>query len=227
MRIAVCDDNPETIDELVFFLKNIERTANAEICTYRTSGALLEEIEKGKGFDLYILDMYINEILGIDVAKEIRQHDKHAYIIFATSSASYAVQSYSVQALHYLLKPINVKELEEAVMRMDFTEEESISCTGEYGDKFLIKISDIISIENNRNRQDITTLTEKAYVYSTMRKLSELLMDKENFYRLNSGTIINLDYVQKINSKELTMKNKSIFSVPRGKYRIIKALLPM
>lgn len=67
---------------------------------------LLAETEKGTRFDVILLDVLMPGETGIDAATEIRKFDRNVKIIFLTSSSEYAVQSYSVEAFYYQLKPI-------------------------------------------------------------------------------------------------------------------------
>jgi two-component SAPR family response regulator len=68
-------------------------------------------LEKGKRFDIYCLDIMMPGFTGIDAAKEIRTFDKTAPILFFTSSPEFALESYSVKAINYVLKPISKEKL--------------------------------------------------------------------------------------------------------------------
>jgi len=72
---------------------------------------LISALEKGKRFDIYCLDIIMPGFTGIDVAKEIRAYDKTAPILFFTSSPEFALESYSVKAINYVLKPISKEKL--------------------------------------------------------------------------------------------------------------------
>ena len=74
--------------------------------TFHSPLDLIAEIERGIRFDILFLDVLMPGQNGIDVATEIRNYDKNAKIIFLTSSAEFAVQSYTVNAFYYQLKPI-------------------------------------------------------------------------------------------------------------------------
>lgn len=63
-------------------------------------------MERGAGFDILFLDILMPGVNGIDTASEIRKLDNNIKIIFLTSSAEFAVQSYTVGAYFYQLKPI-------------------------------------------------------------------------------------------------------------------------
>lgn len=73
---------------------------------FYSSLELLASIEKGMRYDILFLDVILPNENGIDIAKEIRQYDSVMKIIFLTTSPEFAVQSYTVSAYFYQLKPI-------------------------------------------------------------------------------------------------------------------------
>ncbi len=224
MRIALCDDHKETLDELCFFLSEITITADAEIYTFDKSIELMNKIKQGMTFDLYILDIYIDTNLGTDIARLIRQYDNSANIIFVTSSPDFALKSYEYQALHYLLKPINYQDLQSALTRMNYIEEPSLLCmTGNKG-QVRIKLADIICILNNKNKQMVISTHTTGHLNSTIKEIVASLADNKDFYRLSSGCILNLKRVVSLNSKEATLEGDNVVTIPRGRYRILKGL---
>lgn len=224
MKIALCDDHKETLEELRFFLSEITITADAEIHTFDKSVDLINRIKQGDSFDLYILDIYIDNNLGTDVAQLIRQRDGKANIIFVTSSPDFALESYEYQALHYLLKPIDYKDLQNALTRMQYVEEPSLLCMAADKGQVRIKLSDIICIINNKNRQMIISTHTTAHLNSTIKEIAASLADNKDFHRLSSGCILNLKRVVSLNSKEATLEGGNVVTIPRGRYRILKGL---
>lgn len=102
LRVALVDDNDILrmhIEELV--RKNIPEN-QLELMAYTKGESLLFNIEEGK--DIYILDVEMPGINGIDLAKEIREKDKKCEIIFLTAYAKYALQGYETHAYSYILK---------------------------------------------------------------------------------------------------------------------------
>ena len=109
LQVAVCDDNIDELSNMVQLL-NLYRTSknfNCDYAVFLNGFDLISVLEKGKRFDIYCLDIIMPGFTGIDVAKEIRSFDKTAPILFFTSSPEYALDSYSVKAINYVLKPIS------------------------------------------------------------------------------------------------------------------------
>ncbi|SDY95456.1 Response regulator receiver domain-containing protein [Proteiniborus ethanoligenes] len=100
LQIAVCDDNIDELSNMVQFI-NLYRSSkhlNCEYAVFTNGFNLVSALVKGKRFDIYCLDIIMPGFMGIDVAKEIRDFDKTAPILFFTSSLEFALESYSVKA---------------------------------------------------------------------------------------------------------------------------------
>lgn len=108
LKIAFCDDDLEILKELGILLDKYkkERDEDLTYTVFQSPLELLAAIEKGFSFDILFLDILMPGENGIETAKEIRQYDNNMKIIFLTSSPEFAVQSYTVGAYLYQLKPV-------------------------------------------------------------------------------------------------------------------------
>lgn len=108
IQMGFCDDDLSVLDELHELLGSYRAEHNADIAptAFQSPFELLASIEKGARFDILLLDVLMPGENGIEAAREIRQYDSNVKIIFLTSSAEFAVQSYTVGAYFYQLKPI-------------------------------------------------------------------------------------------------------------------------
>ena len=108
IQIAFCDDDQTVLDQLSALLEKYraQRCVQIQCTVFHSPLDLLAEIEKGPRYDILFLDVIIPAENGITAAKEIRQYDNVVKIIFLTSSAEFAVESYVVGAYFYQLKPI-------------------------------------------------------------------------------------------------------------------------
>ena len=112
MYIAVCDDQIEELEKLTALLQawQSDRRSDVRFQTFRSGGHLLDAA-RAERFTLYLLDVLMPGMTGMDAAREIRSFDAAADIIFLTTSPGFAYESYGVRAAEYLLKPINAKLL--------------------------------------------------------------------------------------------------------------------
>ena len=108
IQIAFCDDDQTVLDQLSALLEKYraQRCVQIQCTAFHSPLDLLAEIEKGTRYDILFLDVIMPAENGITAAKEIRQYDNVVKIIFLTSSAEVAVESYVVGAYFYQLKPI-------------------------------------------------------------------------------------------------------------------------
>ena len=112
MYIAVCDDQAEELSALTALLEQwqAERHFPLRYHTFRSAAGMLDVAQRER-FSLYLLDVMMPGIDGMDAAREIRTFDDAADIVFLTSSPGFAYESYGVRALEYLLKPVSAKLL--------------------------------------------------------------------------------------------------------------------
>lgn len=112
MYIAVCDDQIVELEKLTALLQawQSDRRSDVRFQTFRSGGQLLDAA-RAERFTLYLLDVLMPGMTGMDAAREIRSFDAAADIIFLTTSPGFAYESYGVRAAEYLLKPINAKLL--------------------------------------------------------------------------------------------------------------------
>ena len=113
IKIAFCDDDLSVLNELRVLLDKyrVERNQEIEYTAFNSPLELLNEVEKGTAFDILFLDVLMPGQTGINAAAEIRNFDSNVKIIFLTASSEFAVQSYTVGAYYYQLKPFTEADI--------------------------------------------------------------------------------------------------------------------
>lgn len=225
IEIALCDDNKEDIETLRFFA---ERFASEHedfpirLTAFDSSEKLLEHIENGGGFDLYILDVVMPKISGIRLAEIIREKGEHSEIVFLTVSRDYAVDAFSVYAGGYLLKPPSKENFDEAVLRavMKLAREknEVLAVRTKEGLR-KIQLHKIVMIESFNHMREITMTDDS--VIETPDTLSELfgqLTEHSNFFMPHRAYIANLDSSVGIDRYNLLMLGNRRIPIPKNKF---------
>ena len=195
IKIAFCDDDMEVLHQMNELLDRyrVERNEDITYAAFQSPFELLTEIEKGIRQDILFLDVVMPWQNGMDVAKEIRQYDTNMKIIFLTSSPEFAVESYSVGAYFYQLKPI----WEESFFRlMDEV----------LGRKLLFHLENGAVLESAWSLDD----------------LAGQLMQYSNFFRPHRSFLVNMEYIQNISSRSIKMVNDAEIPIPHGKCSEIK-----
>jgi two-component SAPR family response regulator len=110
LRIAICDDNKSDLTNIVTVINDYkEQRKNKykiEFTAFQNAVDFISVLESGQKFDLALLDIIMPLLNGMSAAKKLRQFNQDIKIIFLTSSPEFAVESYSVGAYYYVLKPI-------------------------------------------------------------------------------------------------------------------------
>lgn len=187
-----------------------------DIADFPSGEALLSHIsEKSVCFDMFFLDIFMKEINGVDTAKVIRLTNDSAAIIFTTASEQYVFSGYEVQALQYLLKPINRQALSAALM---------VDLKRRYENRYFVFKSGGMTqkapyddMEYLESTLKSVKLVTKQGVYEIYDQISniESSLPKLSFCRCHRGFIVNFKQVSKMNAQSLTTVRGTV--IPIGK----------
>ena len=122
LRIAICDDETRFLHQAANFVQEYlhgHPELSGHIHTFRYGQELLYQVEETGGFDLYLLDIIMPGPNGIQTGLQLRELSNSGEIVYLTTSSDYAVDSYSVRAFYYLLKPLEKKRLFEVLDAAD------------------------------------------------------------------------------------------------------------
>lgn len=228
IKIAFCDDDMEVLHQMNELLDRYRVEWNEDItyAAFQSPFELLTEIEKGIRPDILFLDVVMPGQNGMDVAKEIRQYDTNMKIIFLTSSPEFAVESYSVGAYFYQLKPI----WEESFFRlMDAVLAE---CEKKKKNRLILRSKDGITRIDLQQLEYCEVLGRKLLFHledgavlesaGSLDDLAGQLMQYSNFFRPHRSFLVNMEYIQNISSRSIKMVNDAEIPIPHGKCSEIK-----
>ncbi len=220
-KLAICDDEKSSAAEAAELLEKYKAAHDGidfAVDIFYTSLDLLCAMQKNV-YDIFLLDIYIDKINGIELAETIMKNNENAHIIFMTSSNAFYKDAFRVHAAHYLEKPILQDEFFEAMDRVCTEEEDEHYLTfRESGEVHKVLVDDILYVESEDHYKRIVTHNDSFLIRSTMQALQESL-DYPHFYTMGVKSIINLKRVLKITKDSVFMENGKEFSVPRGTYR--------
>lgn len=229
LQIAICDDNIDELSNMVQ-LVDLYRTSRHISCQYDVFSngfELVSAVEKGKQFDIYCLDIIMPGFTGIDVAKEIRGFDKTAPILFFTSSPEFALESYSVKAINYVLKPISKEKLfftfDEMLEQIKAEKDEDVVIVKSNEGIQKILISNLTFAEVI-GRNVLYHLRSGKVIECTepFSSACDNLLKYECFIKPHRSYIVNMQYVDTIENHKVTLQTLSSIPVAQGKAREIK-----
>lgn len=228
-RIAICDDESIMLDKISLYINTYttnKQIDNCEIFRFGSAAALIQAMDSGISFDIFILDIYIGDEMGTSLAKDIRKNGNESPIIFLTTSLEHAPMGYEVGALRYLIKPIDQTKFFEA-MDAAFTQSEKVI-------KKLIKLKTENGIESINANEIMYSEAHGHYQYvilenknqlrvrMTVTELYTTLMKCNGFIRVGSAYIINLRNIKNVSTSEVHLYNNITIPIPRGKHTEIK-----
>ena len=229
IRIALCDDEKNILDEISEYIKSYAEKKNIreiEIFRFCSARALLSALEDGNSFEIFVLDVYIGDEMGTTLARNIRKLGIESPIIFATTSVEHAPQSYETGTLRYLIKPIDPAKLYEAMGAAIASAEKLgrrlIKLKTENGVES-INASHIMCSEAHDHYQYVTLLDgAELKIRYTVTELFSILCKYGGFIRVGSPYIINLRHVKNVTRTDVALYNGKSIQIPRGKYAEIK-----
>jgi DNA-binding LytR/AlgR family response regulator len=229
LQLVVCDDNIDELSYTVQLIKQYreEKHLDCEYTVYLNGFDLISALEKGKKFDIYCLDIIMPGFMGIDVAKEIRAYDKTAPILFFTSSPEFALESYSVKAISYALKPISEERFfaifDELLERMNEEKaEESIIVKSNEGIQKIL-ISNLVFVEVMGRNVFYHLLSGKIIECTeSFSSACDLLLKFGCFIKPHRAYLVNMQYVETIENHQVILQTQSSIPVAQGKTREIK-----
>lgn len=229
LQIAVCDDNISELSNMAQLLDlyRASRIFSFEYAVFPNGFELTSALERGKRFDIYCLDIIMPGFMGIDVAKEIRAFDATAPILFFTSSPEFALESYSVKAVNYILKPITKEKLfftfDELLEQLkDEKEEASVVVKSTKGlQKILISNLAFAEVIGRNVLYHLRSgkVVECGEAFSAA---CEMLMKYGCFTRPHRSYLVNMQYVETIENHQLTLQTLSVVPIAQGKAKEVR-----
>jgi DNA-binding LytR/AlgR family response regulator len=232
VKIAICDDNLQELtgiqDMVQGFVKENPETDFTVRC-FNSAFELLAAIESGASYHIYLLDIVMPCINGIDVGESIRKKDDFAIIIYLTSSQDYALESFRVFAYQYLLKPIQSKALytvlKKAFLKVNMEETQMLSVKTKNGVS-AVYYREILFVEYKNHSllfylADGSTLASVKSREPFERTANELLKDNR-FVRPHVSFVVNMNRARAITGKNFLMANGSQIPISQKNYTEIK-----
>ncbi len=225
MRITLIDDEPILLnmlkDALTASLAELSIEAEC-VDTFGSGEDFLADFEAGK-YDIIILDIYMDGMMGIDVARKIRERDTDVSLAFCTSSNEFAYETYEVEAKYYLNKPVSQEKVAAMLRRFNLASLERNRAV-KMPDGSRVPLSLIIFTEYNNHNVTfhIKDIAPRSF-YMTQGDAEALLLSNKGFYVINKGCIVNFAQVKATLPGAFVMQNGENVPIARRRYKEIEA----
>lgn len=222
VRIAVVEDEEELYD---YYQKMFETWGGANdvrlILTYVGSAEeFLFKYDEQNIFDIIFLDVWMKNMNGMELAREIRKFDQNVQIVFLTGNPEYVFEGYEIGAVRYLIKPIDESKLKQALdtcMERIKNRNEDYLTVKYLGENLKLSRNEILYVKVEGHYLQMQTVSKR---YEWKASLKEMLskLDSERFVMANRSVVVNLEYVDKITREECILENGEAVPVSRGAY---------
>lgn len=222
LRIAICDDDDIICSALVEFVEQACRSIHveSEIDVYNTAKGITDFLSKGNRYNIFFLDIELEDGTGITVSSCIRNEikDESAQIIYVSGKTEYDRQLFAFRPFAFIEKPF-----EESVVYSNIEKYMRI-----YGDKndlfhykyghdtFWIDLSTVLYFKSDRKIINIISLTDNDHFYDKMSSVIEKLVTK-GFISPHKSYLVNYRFIKAFQADKIIMVNGDEIPIAKGK----------
>lgn len=200
MRIAIVEDDAGYVQELKEYLIRMEKELNRDIEVFSYSNGLTFLKDFKGQFDILLLDISMPYLDGMETARRVRETDREVLILFITNLAQYAIKGYEVDALDYIVKPVNYftfsQRMMRAISRLSDREASYLAINQKSGVRKL-DVRSIYYVESLNHNLTFHTREGDFTMFGSLKDMEERL-EKHHFIRCNRGYLVSLRHVDRI-----------------------------
>lgn len=205
MNIAIVDDISLEIDRLTTVIEKYmeENHLPVKISSFNSAEEFLADYRPLK-YTLIFMDIYMDQMSGIEASKKIREMDSDTLIVFLTTSLDHTFDAFSVHAFQYLIKSADsevlsssVRKVLDEVISLRSKESQKISILVD-GENISISFADIVFAQSQKNYILLTDILQNEYrTRMTFSDICQKLKADSRFLQINRGIMINMDHITK------------------------------
>ena len=223
LHIAVCDDDAAELGKARALLDEFiaERKLAAQVREFMAGRELLFDVDEGNTYDLYLLDVVMPEMNGIELGVKLRETDETGAILYLTTSEDFAIDSYEARAFWYLVKPVKPEKLfsilDKAVVARQKRLDDGVNVKTRNG-MARVRFDGIIYAEPIERTVRyicrsgaVESISDTA---SFREKIAPLLSDKR-FYLCGASLVLNLQHIKAVNKSSVAFSSGEQREIPR------------
>lgn len=230
-RIAICDDEDyfrQDLQELVSDYMT-DQGYTFQIDTFSSGEKFISLGMEMMNYTIVFLDINMNEVNGVTVAKEIRKISRETYIVFVTAYVDYVLEGYKVDVIRYLLKDNSsiqnaVRECIDAIVeKMDYIVVKKEFNFHEGGRK-AVSLERLLYIESKLHKLEFHVMEDSIKIYTMYATLNDIEkeLDSIGFIRVHQSFLVNLKYVINVLRYKAILSNGEELVIPKARYKEVK-----
>lgn len=225
LRFAVCDDEENQLKFLEARLQayfRLRPDLAGRVETFQSGSELLARVEELGGFDLYVLDVLMPGLNGIETGRRLRTLGAGGEIVYLTSSSDFAVDSYDVRAFFYLLKPAEenklFKVLDGAVEKLNRRRSSAIVVNTAMGPRrvLLERIRYVERVGRFMRYYCTDGIVDSQSIRSPFKEAASPLLADRRFCLCGASFVLNFQHVAGVNGQTAQLDNDQIVMLPRA-----------
>ena len=223
LKIAVLDNEAIFYERVSRRLYSIYEKMHlaVDVDCYSSGRELMYEVDDGKYYDIYLLDIDLPDVSGIDLGRALRERSPFCYIIFLTAYPQYAIEGYSARAYEYILKDQWEQKLETALCHI----QKEVNARTEPSYRIIvgpkIPVRAIYYLYKDGKNVIFQTWSGRNSIRKTLSEVYEEL-PKEEFIYVDRSFIVNVQHVMKLKNKEIYMSNGEKVPVSKPQLERVK-----
>lgn len=208
INIAIVEDNAEDVERLKNCLEYFKQNDGGDYAITEFSDAVQFMFRSSFDFDLIFLDIQMPEMNGIKAAKLIREQNRTVGIVFITNMRQLAIKGYEVDAIDFLVKPINPSDfylkMKHILLRLDLVKANEI-VIGTRNQRESVAIASVKYLEVSGHYVKYHIGESVVIEYSTLKEVERKLEPYGCFAKCSRYFLVNLNYVDRIVGDEVCL----------------------
>lgn len=224
LRIGVCDDDVMHLEQTAALLESYlgaHPRLQGEVERFESGSALLARAEEAGGFDLYVLDILMPELNGIETSRRLRALGDGGEIVYLTTSNEFAADSYDVHAFFYLLKPVEKSKLfhvlDGVVEKLSQRRSRAIVVRTAEGPRRLLleRIRYVERVGRCVRFYCTDSTVESQTIRVPFREMVAPLLQDRRFHLCGASFVLNFQHVTGVHGQTALLDNGATMTLPR------------
>lgn len=227
LKIAVLDDQVEYIEQIkILTYKSMQSLEmEYELKSYDYVEELLTDLQEKRYFDIYLLDVELPNMSGLEVARRIRKVSWKSIIIYITNYVEYAVEAYEVNAYRYIPKVMLEEKLPDAfaALCVQIGQENEAFYKIERGYQFeRILYQEIYYLKKEEKYVQIIHKRGISRVRKTLADVVEELKDSKYFITIDRSYVVNVMHIMSLKNQQILLRDGSVLPVSKPRLAQVK-----